>query len=80
MKSDEHDEIYGGGFDEDVQKKIKPLGNYSFSVKSGNTVNAKMCVKVRQCETGLNSPRLVYSLPTRSVNNLMMAHLQGRNM
>jgi len=49
-------------------------------VKSGNTVNAKMCVKVRQCETGLNSPRLVYSLPTRSVNNLMMAHLQGRNM
>jgi len=28
MKVDEQDENYGGGFDEDVQKKIKPLGYY----------------------------------------------------
>jgi len=26
------------------------------------------------------STRLVYSLPTSSVNNLIMAHLQGRNI
>jgi hypothetical protein len=47
MKVDEHDENYGGSFNEVVQKKIKPLVYYSFSVKSGNIVNTKMCVKIR---------------------------------
>jgi hypothetical protein len=47
MNVDERDENCGGSFNEDVQKKIKPLGHYSFSVKPDNTVNAKMCVKIR---------------------------------
>ena len=46
MKVDEQDANYGGSFNEDVQEKIKPLGYNSFSVKSGNIVNAKMCVCV----------------------------------
>jgi hypothetical protein len=40
MKVDEQGENYGESFNEVVQKKIKPLGYYSFSVKSGNTENA----------------------------------------
>jgi hypothetical protein len=43
IKVDEQNENYGKSFKKDVQKN-ETLGYYLSSVKSGNTVNAKICV------------------------------------